>query len=74
MTTLVAFVATTVRVEVPPLATAVGFAVMETVGNDANTVTVTVAVIVPPGPVAVAVYVVVCGTVTDCVPPAADKV
>lgn len=65
ITTVVAFVAATVRVEEVPAAIVVGFAVMVTVGvgggggGVAVTVTVALAVAVPPPPVTVIVYVVV---------------
>jgi hypothetical protein len=54
MVTALALVAVTVRVDGPPEATVVGFAVMPTVGVPA-TVTVAAAVVFPPVPVAVAV-------------------
>jgi hypothetical protein len=71
MTTVVAFVAATVRVEEVPSAIVVGFAVMVTVGAGSTgvfTVTVAEAVAVPPEPVTVIVYVVVCVGETFCVP------
>ena len=65
ITTCVAFVAATVRVDEPPCVIVVGAATIVTVGAPgAVTVTVTFAVVVPPGPVAVAVYVVVAVGVT----------
>jgi hypothetical protein len=71
----VAFVAVTVRMEDPPATIDVGFAVMPTVGDCADTTeTVVVAEVFPPLPVAVAVYVVVVVGVTVCVPPVAPKV
>jgi hypothetical protein len=57
ITTVVAFVAVTVRVEEPPSAMLLGVANTVTLGPPvlAVTVTVAVAVVVPPTPVAVAV-------------------
>ncbi len=53
MVTVVALVAATVSVDVPPAAIEVGFAVIVTVGPvDAPTVTVAVAVMFPPDPLA----------------------
>jgi hypothetical protein len=74
--TVVAPVATTVRVEEAPALMEDGFAVMVTVGGPGST-TVTVAVatagVVPDAPEAVAVYVVVAPGVTDWVPPVVAK-
>jgi hypothetical protein len=53
MVTVVALVATTVSVDVPPAAIEVGFAEIVTVAPP--TVTVAVAVVLPPDPSAVAV-------------------
>jgi hypothetical protein len=55
ITTLVALVAVTVSVLVPPVERMDGLAVIVTVGAAAVTVTVAVAVTLPPTPVAVAV-------------------
>jgi hypothetical protein len=73
MVTVVALVATTVRVELLPALIVVGFAMTVTVGGTTAGVTVTVAAAVafPPGPLAVTVYVTVAAGVTTCVPPVA---
>lgn len=71
ITTCVAFVAATVRVDELPAVIVAGFALIDTVGGGtlAPTETTAWAVAVPPAPFAVAVYVVVALGATDCVPP-----
>jgi hypothetical protein len=76
--TLVALVATIVRVEALPTVIVLGFATTVTVGGvvgGAVTVTVAfaVAAVVPAAPFAVAVYVVVAAGLTTCVPPVAAR-
>jgi hypothetical protein len=74
ITTWVAAVAATVRIEEPPAEIDAGLALIVTVGEGLEavlTMTVAVAVTFPVDPVAVAVYVVLTVGFTLCVPPTA---